>query len=166
VGERLRPPDDPRESDAGVSMISSWVGVPAASSLTGVPSTQSPPRGLESPSPRLNPGLPCRKLLILDSRLGAGVDGADRWGGGVGGDNSLTFSQSLVLPGVSRLRLLPREGLLLGVVGVTGVLDAEVSGEVRLEEVVVEEFVTLCSSEENPGSRKILLGGGDKWENE
>ena len=51
------------------------------------------------------------------------------------------------------MRLLPGEGLFLGVVGVTGVFEAEDSGEVRLE------FVTFCSSEDNPGKRKKLGGG-------
>ena len=87
--------------------------------------------------------------------MGRGVGG----GGGGGGDNSLPFSQSLVLPGASRLRLFPGEGLFLGVVGVTGVFDAEDSGEVRLEEAVEEEFVTPCSnSEDNPGARRKLEG--------
>ena len=109
-------------------MISSWVGVPPVSSLTGVPSTPSPPsRGLPSPRPRLKPGFPCRKLLILDSKLGgetqaAGAEGGG--GGGGGGLHSLSFSQSLVRP-VSRFRLFPSVGL------VGGAFAEEDSGEER-----------------------------------
>lgn len=148
VGERLLPPDDPRDSGTlpGVSMISSWVGVPAASSLTGVPST---PSGLTSPRARLNPGLPCKKLLILDSRLG-GEAAKERGGGGGGGggDNCLSFSQLLVLPVVSRLKLFPSVGFVLGVVGV---LSADVSGGVLVGGVEVV-FVTLCRREDNPAA--------------
>lgn len=133
-------------------MISSWVGVPAASSLTGVPST---PSGLTSPRARLKPGLPCKKLLILDSRLGGEVERAEGrgGGGGGGGDSCLSFSQSLVLSGVSRLRLFPSVGFVFGVVGVSGVLTVDDSGEVRVggaEEV----FVTLCRREDNPATRQ------------
>lgn len=64
----------------GLSMISSWVGVPPPSSRTGVPPWLSVPvTGLRfSPAtgvaakPRSNAlkaGFPCRKLWILDSRL-------------------------------------------------------------------------------------------------
>lgn len=131
-------------------MISSWVGVPAASSLTGVPST---PSGLTSPKARLKPGLPCKKLLIFDSRLGGETEGAEgRGGGGGGGDSCLSFSQSLVLPGVSRLRLFPRVGFVFRVVGLSRVLTADDSGEVRVggaEEV----FVTLCRREDKPATR-------------
>lgn len=128
-------------------MISSWVGVPAASSLTGVPST---PSGLTSPRARLKPGLPCKKLLILDSRLGGEADRAEGRGGGGGGDSCLSFSQSLVLSGVSRLRLFPSAGFVFGVVGVSGVLTVDDSGEVRVGGVGVV-FVTLCRREDKPG---------------
>lgn len=133
-------------------MISSWVGVPAASSLTGVPST---PSGLTSPSARLKPGLPCKKLLIFDSRLGGETEGAEGrgGGGGGGGDSCLPLSQSLALPGVSRLKLLPTMGLVFGVVGLRRVLTAEDSGEVRVggtEDV----FVTLCKREDKPAARQ------------
>lgn len=132
-------------------MISSWVGVPAASSLTGVPST---PSGLTSPRARLKPGLPCKKLFIFDSRLGGETDVAEgRGGGGGGGDSCLSFSQSLVLPGVSRLRLLPRVGFVFGVVGVSKVLTADDSGEVR-EGGAEEVFVTLCRREDKPAPRQ------------
>lgn len=121
-------------------MISSCVGVPAASSLTGVPST---PSGLASPRARLKPGLPCRKLLILDSKLGGEAEGAEaRGGGGGGGESCLSFSQSLAVPGSSCLRLFPRGGLVFGVVGVPGVLTPDDSGEVRLGGAV-EVLVTL-----------------------
>lgn len=129
-------------------MISSCVGVPAASSLTGVPST---PSGLTSPRARLKPGLPCKKLLIFDSRLGGETGRAEgRGGGGGGGDNCLSLSQSLVLPGVSLLRLFPRVGFGFGVVGVSGVFTADGSGEVRVggAEVVL---VTLWRREDKPG---------------
>lgn len=130
VGERLLTPVEPKESGMplGVSMISSWVGVPAASSLTGVPST---PSGLTSPRAILKPGLPCKKLLILDSRLGGEAEGIKErgGGGGGGGDSSRSFSQLLVLAGVSRFRLFPSVGLGLGVVGVFTV---GVSGDVRV----------------------------------
>lgn len=138
-------------------MISSWVGVPAASSLTGVPST---PSGLASPRARLKPGLPCKKLLIFDSRLGGETEGAEeRGGGGGGGDSCLSFSQSLVLPGVSRLRLFPRVGFVFGVVGVSRVLAADDSGEVRVggAEVV---FVTLCRSDDKPAPTQNRGGEG------
>lgn len=136
-------------------MISSWVGVPAASSLTGVPST---PSGLTSPRARLKPGLPCRKLLILDSRLGEETEGADMrggggGGGGGGGDSCLPFSQSLVLPGVSRFRLSPKGGLVFGVVGVSGVLTAEDSGEVRVGGAELA-LVTLCRREDRTAQRQ------------
>lgn len=151
-----------------MSIISSWVGVPAASSLTGVPSTPSPPRGLPLPRPRLNAGFPCKKLLILDSRLGRatgeGAEGRDGVGGG-GDDNSLSFSQSLLLPGVSRLRLFPRVGLVLGVVGVREPLAAADSGEARVGGAE-EELDTLCSREDKPGERKRDKEGERKRERE
>lgn len=121
--------------------------MPAVSSLTGVPST---PSGLTSPKARLKPGLPCKKLLIFDSRLGGETEGAEgRGGGGGGGDSCLSFSQSLVLPGVSRLRLFPRVGAVFGVGGVTGVLTADDSGEVRVEALELV-FVTLWRREDKP----------------
>lgn len=66
--------------------------MPAPSSRTGVPST---PSGLMSPRARLKPGLPCRKLLILDSKLGGETEGAEGrggigGGGGGGGDSRLS----------------------------------------------------------------------------
>lgn len=133
-------------------MISSWVGVAAASSLTGVPSTPSPAIGLESSRARLKPGLPCKKLLILDSRLGRETEGPGGGGGGGGGERSLSFSQSLVFPGVSRLRLFPRVTFVLGVVGVSGALTADDSGDDRVRGAE-EAFVTLCRSEVKP--RKV-----------
>lgn len=137
-------------------MISSWVGVPAASSLTGVPST---PSGLTSPRARLKPGLPCKKLLIFDSRLGGETEGAEvrgGGGGGGGGDSCLSFSQSLVLPGMSRLKLFPTVGFVFGVVGLSRVLTADDSGEVRVggAEVV---FVTLCKREDKPAPRQKII---------
>lgn len=134
----------------GVSIISSWVGVPAASSLTGVPST---PSGLTSPKARLKPGLPCKKLLIFDSRLGGETEGAEGRGGGGGGGDSCLSSQSLVLPGVSRLRLLLRVGAVFGVVGVTGVLTAADSGGV-LVGAVEAVFVTLWRREDKPEAQQ------------
>lgn len=94
--------------------------------------------------------------MIFDSRLGGeteGTEGREGGGGGGGGDSCLSFSQSLVLPGVSRLRLFPSVGFVFGVVGVSRVLTAEDSGEVRVggaEEV----FVTLCSREDKPTPRQ------------
>lgn len=121
--------------------------MPAASSLTGVPST---PSGLTSPKARLKPGLPCKKLLIFDSRLGGETEGAKgRGGGGGGGGDSCLSSQSLFLPGVSHLRLFPRVGTVFGVVGVTGVLTTDASGEVRVE-AVEDVFVTLWKREDKP----------------
>lgn len=133
--------------------------MPAASSLTGVPST---PSGLTSPRARLKPGLPCKKLLIFDSRLGGETEGAEgRGGGGGGGDSCLSLSQSLVLPGVSRLRLFPRLGFVFGVVGVSGVLTVDDSGEVRVggAEAV---FVTLCRREDKPAPRQKHRGAEKK----
>lgn len=72
MGDREAPLDSGKLP--GVSMISSWVGVPAASSLTGVPST---PSGLSSPRARPKFGLPCKKLLIFDSRLGGEKEEAE-----------------------------------------------------------------------------------------
>lgn len=149
------PPEEPKDSGTldGVSMISSWVGVPAPSSLTGVPST---PSGLTSPRARLKPGLPCKKLLILDSKLGGETAGAERrggGGGGGGGDCSLSFSQLLLLPGVSRLKLFSGVGLFLGVFGVTGVLTLAASGDVR-EGGAEEVFVTLCKREDKAVPRQ------------
>lgn len=136
-------------------MISSWVGVPAASSLTGVPST---PSGLASPRARLKPGLPCKKLLIFDSKLGGETEGAEvRGRGGGGGDSCRSFSQSLVLPDESRFRLFPRLGLVFGVVGVSGVLTVDDSGEVRVG-VAEAEFVTLCRREDKPAPRQKHRG--------
>lgn len=156
LGSLLRPRGS-EETPPGVSMISSWVGVPPLSSLTGVPSTPSPPsRGLPSPRPRLNPGFPWRKRLILDSRLGGETERLGREGGG-GGEASRFFSQSLaplLLSGVSRLRLLVRRGLvLLGVVGVGGPLAAEESGE-AWEEGAEEEELPDLSREDRPEERE------------
>lgn len=142
MGERLWLPEEDSGKPPGVSMISSCVGVPAASSLTGVPST---PSGLASPIARLKPGLPWRKLLIFDSRLGGEEEGAEvrgGGGGGGGGESWRSFSQSLALPGSSCLRLFPRGGFVFGVVGVIGVLTLNESGEVRLEGAE-EVLVTL-----------------------
>lgn len=152
------PPEEPKDSGTleGVSMISSWVGVPAPSSLTGVPST---PSGLTSPRARLKPGLPCKKLLILDSKLGGETVGAEGrggggGGGGGGGDCSLSFSQLLLLPGgVSRLKLFSTVGLFFGVFGVSGVFTLVASGEVR-EEGAAEVFVTLCKREDKAVPRQ------------
>lgn len=140
---------------AGVSMISSWVGVPAPSSLTGVPST---PSGLMSPRARLKPGLPCKKLLIFDSRLGGDIEGrgGGGGGGGEGGDSRLSVSQSLVLPGVSFLKLLPMVGFVLGVEGLSSVLTADDSGEV-LVGGVEEVLVTLCNREDKPAPRQKII---------
>lgn len=143
---------------AGVSMISSWVGVPAPSSLTGVPST---PSGLMSPRARLKPGLPCKKLLIFDSRLGGETEGAEGrggggGGGGGGGDSSLSVSQSLFLPGVSFLKLLPMVGFGLGVEGLSSVLAADDSGEV-LVGGAEEVLVTLCNRDDKPAPRQKII---------
>lgn len=143
---------------AGVSMISSWVGVPAPSSLTGVPST---PSGLMSPRARLKPGLPCKKLLIFDSRLGGETEGAEGrdgggGGGGGGGDSSLSVSQSLFLPGVSFLKLLPMVGFVLGVEGLSSVLAADDSGEV-LVGGAEEVLVTLCNRDDKPAPRQKII---------
>lgn len=132
-------------------MISSCVGVPAASSLTGVPST---PSGLTSPRARLKPGLPCRKLLIFDSRLGGETEGAETRGGGGGGGDSC-----LVLVGVSRLRLFPRVGFDFGVVGLSRALTADDSGEVRAGAAEVV-FVTLCRRDDKPAPRQKQGGAG------
>lgn len=133
-----------------MSIISSWVGVPAVSSLTGVPSTAS---GLTSPRARLKAGLPCKKLLIFDSKLGGEAEDAEERGGGGGGDKCFSFSQSLVLPEVSRFRLFARLGFVFELVGVTGVFDVSDSGEVR---VVGAEplFVTFCRREDKPVPRQ------------
>lgn len=142
----------------GGSIISSWVGVPAPSSRTGVPSTLS---GLMSPRARLKPGLPCRKLLILDSKLGGDTEGAEgcgRSGGGGGGGGDSRLS---VWVGVAILKLLPRRGFALEVDGLRRVLaaateegvdDEEDSGEVLLfgaEDVLV----TLCNKDDKPAAR-------------
>lgn len=156
VGER----DDPRDSGTlpGVSMISSWVGVPAASSLTGVPST---PSGLTSPKARLKFGLPCKKLLIFDSRLGGETEGAvgRGGGGGGGGESCFSFSRSRLLPGVSRLKLLVVVGFVFGVVGLSRVLTADDSGEV-LVGGAEEVLVTLCNREDKPEPRQRLFSVG------
>lgn len=104
---------------------------------------------------RLKPGLPCRKLLIFDSRLGGETEGAEvrGGGGGGGGDSFLSFSQSLLLPGVSLLRLFPMVGFAFGVVGESRVLTAEDSGEVRVG-VAEELFDTLCRREDKPAGRQ------------
>lgn len=142
---------------AGVSIISSWVGVPAPSSLTGVPST---PSGLMSPRARLKPGLPCKKLLIFDSRLGGDIEEAEGrgggGGGGGGGDSCLSVSQSLVLPGASFLKLLPMVGFVLGVEGLSSVLTADDSGEV-LVGGVEEVLVTLCNRDDKPAPRQKII---------
>lgn len=150
----------------GGSIISSWVGVPAPSSRTGVPST---PSGLMSPRARLKPGLPCRKLLILDSKLGGETEGTEGRGGAGGGGGGGGDSRLSAWLGVSILKLLPRGGLALGVDGLSRVLTAAVaaaaaaadeddveddddSGEVLLAGAE-EVLVTLCNRDDKPAAR-------------
>lgn len=101
-------------------MISSCVGVLPLSSRTGVPSRFSPPtiRGLllSRSSPRApNPGLPWRKLLIFDSKLGTATVSLSASFSFFSRSLTFVFSDSLLF---SRLKLLPVGFRALGAVGV------------------------------------------------
>lgn len=151
MGEREAPLDSGKLP--GVSMISSWVGVPAASSLTGVPST---PSGLSSPRARPKLGLPCKKLLIFDSRLGGETEGAEELdggaegGGGGGGGGESCLSSSLSLEPL--LKLLTKVGLAFELVGLRRTLTPADSGEFRVGGADV--FVTFCKREDKPEARR------------
>lgn len=124
-------------------MISSCVGVLPLSSRTGVPSMFSPPtiRGLllSRSSPKApNPGLPWRKLLIFDSKLGtatASLSLSASFFSFFSLSFSLTFvfSDSLLF---SRLKLLPVGFRALAVVRV---LVLEVAGVVEMAEEEEDE---------------------------
>lgn len=121
-----------------------------------------------SPRARLKPGLPCKKLLILDSKLGGETEGAEGHSGSGGGGGGGGDSRLSAWLGVSLLKLLPRRGFALGVEGLSRVLtaaaddadededvddDDDDSGEVLV--VGAEEvLVTLCNRDDKPAARK------------
>lgn len=123
-------------------MISSCVGVLPLSSRTGVPSMFSPPtiRGLllSRSSPKApNPGLPWRKLLIFDSKLGKATASLSLSASFSFFSRSFSltfvFSDSLLF---SRLKLLPVGFRALAVVRV---LVLEVAGVVETAEEEEDE---------------------------